>query len=44
VSVRIERARVRTFNVSTDEIPALIAELGKYVHPVTVTRAGPADS
>jgi hypothetical protein len=38
VSVRIERARVRVFRVSTDEIPALIAELSKHVRPVTVTR------
>lgn len=37
VTVRIERNRVRTFNVATDEIPALIAELGKHSHPVTVT-------
>jgi hypothetical protein len=39
VTVRLERrARPRSFNIATDEIPALLAELGKYVHPVTVTR------
>lgn len=38
VTVRIERARVRSFNIATDEIPALVAELSKHVHPVTVTR------
>jgi len=38
VTVRIERVRTRVFRISTDEIPLLLAELGKYAHPVTVTR------
>jgi hypothetical protein len=39
VIVSIERGgRARRFRIGTDEIPALLAELGKYVHPVTITR------
>jgi len=37
VTIRIERSRTRTFRISTDEIPLLLAELGKHHHPVTVS-------
>jgi hypothetical protein len=38
ITVRIDRGRVRVFNIATDEVPLLLAELGKYAQPVTVTR------
>ena len=38
LTVTIERARRRRFNIALDELPALLAKLAPYCQPVTVTR------